>query len=318
MHNLHPIPSREIRLADNSIIQAHAAGDLILEAHHKSNSVQKVTVKDVLLVPKLGLNLLSCSRLAEKGVTSVFDKHGCSLIDTQNNNDILARAQLRDNLYWISNMVATPVAENATTVSNKTMSDDVTMWHNRLAHVNRKKISDMIRDKQLPPDAKLDVEKCSDCSSGKQTRDSFQGRIDKAVKKGDIIHSDVVGPLPQSVSGARYFVTFIDEFTRFVTATPIKTKSMVLESFKEFKVMFEKQFECTIKCFHSDNGGEYTPVEKYAKQAGIAVTRSAPYTPQSNGVAERMNRTLIESVRTTLLQSGLPKSFWAEALAMKH
>ena len=55
--------------------------------------------------------------------------------------------------------------------------------------------------------------------------------------------------------------------------------------------------------------------KKYAKQASIAVTRSAPYTPQSNGVAERMNRTLIESVRTTLLQSGLPKSFWAEALA---
>jgi hypothetical protein len=126
----------------------------------------------------------------------VFDKRGCALIDTQNNYDILARAQLRDNLYWISNMVATPVAENATTISNKTMSDDITMWHNRLAHVNRKKISDMIRDKQLPPDAKLDVEKYTDCSFGKRIRDSFQGRIDKAVKKGDIIHSDVVGMLP--------------------------------------------------------------------------------------------------------------------------
>jgi hypothetical protein len=102
----------------------------------------------------------------------------------------------------------------------------------------------------------------------------------------------------------------LGEFTPtpgLVTATPIKTKSMELESVKEFKVMLEKQFECTVKCFHSDNGGEYTPVEKYAKQAGIVVTRSAPYTPQSNGVAECMNRTLIESVRTTLLQSGLPE-----------
>jgi hypothetical protein len=47
----------------------------------------------------------------------------------------------------------------------------------------------------------------------------------------------------------------------------------------------------------------------------MTVTRSAPYTSQSNGLSEHMNRTLIEPVRTTLLHSGLPKSFWAEALA---
>jgi transposase InsO family protein len=73
--------------------------------------------------------------------------------------------------------------------------------------------------------------------------------------------------------------------------------------------------ESTIKTIHSDNGGEYAPVERYAKQAGMTVTRSAPYTSQSNGLAERMNRTLIESVPTILLQSGLPKSLWAEDLA---
>jgi hypothetical protein len=67
----------------------------------------------------------------------------------------------------------------------------------------------MIRDKQLPPDAKLDVEKCTDCSSGKQTGGSFQGRIDKAVKKGDIIHSDVDGPLPQSASGVLRLQGFV-------------------------------------------------------------------------------------------------------------
>jgi hypothetical protein len=102
LHNLHPIPSREIQLANNSMIQADAAGDLVLEAPSHKNSALKLTIKDVLLVPKLGLNLLSCSRLAEKGVTSVFDKYGCALIETHNHNDILARANLRDNLYWIS------------------------------------------------------------------------------------------------------------------------------------------------------------------------------------------------------------------------
>jgi hypothetical protein len=109
LHNLHPIPSREIRLADNNMVHADAAGDLVLEAPSHKNTALKLTIRDVLFVPKLGLNLLSCSRLAEKGVTSVFDKHGCALIDTHNHNDTLARAKLRDNLYWISYMVVTPV-----------------------------------------------------------------------------------------------------------------------------------------------------------------------------------------------------------------
>ena len=134
------------------MIQEDAAGDLIVEAPSQTDAALKFPVKDVLLVPKLGLNLLSCSLLAEKGVTSVFDKHGCALIDTQNINDILARANLRGILYWISNMAGTPIPENASPVSSENMSEDVTVLHNRLAHVNRRKISNMIQDKHLPPD----------------------------------------------------------------------------------------------------------------------------------------------------------------------
>jgi transposase InsO family protein len=97
--------------------------------------------------------------------------------------------------------------------------------------------------------------------------------------------------------------------TRFATVTPIQRKSLGLQCFKEFKVLFETQYETAIKSIHSDNGGEYTPVERYAKSKGIEVTRSAPYVPQSNGIEERMNRTILEAVRTTLAQSGLKTSF---------
>jgi transposase InsO family protein len=173
----------------------------------------------------------------------------------------------------------------------------------------------MLRVKQLQPaSTPAQGDLCTDCSIGKQTRDTFKGHLDKANKPGDVIRSDVVGPLFESHSGARQFVSFIDEWTRFVTVTPIYGKSLVLQCFKEFKVMFETQYETTIKSIYSDNGGEYTPVERYAKSKGIAGTRSAPYALQSNGFAERMNRTLVEAVRITLAQSGLENSFWAEAL----
>jgi hypothetical protein len=79
---------------------------------------------------------------------------------------------------------------------------------------------------------------CIDCNSGKQTRQPFKGSMDKATKAGQIIHSDVAGPFPDSLSGARYFVTFIDEWSRYVVATPMKTKGEVLQCFKIFEAHF--------------------------------------------------------------------------------
>jgi transposase InsO family protein len=85
----------------------------------------------------------------------------------------------------------------------------------------------------------------------------------------------------------------------------MKLKSDVFSCFKEFQIHFEKQYNTTIKSIHSDSGGEYTPLAHYAKEQAKRITRSAPYTPESNGIAERMNRTLIETVCTTLAQAGM-------------
>jgi Integrase core domain len=155
---------------------------------------------------------------------------------------------------------------------------------------------------------------CLDRSSGKQTRVPFKGHLGKAKGTGGVIHSHVLGPVPPSFGGYKYTVSFIDEWTRYVTVYPMTHKSEVLECFKEFRIHFENRYDEIIKSVHSDNGGEYTPVAQYAKYLGILVTRAAPYTPEANEIAERMNRTLIEVVRTTLAQSGLPRSFWLEAM----
>jgi transposase InsO family protein len=110
-------------------------------------------------------------------------------------------------------------------------------------------------------------------------------------------------------------VSFIDEHSRYVTVFAMKRKSDVLGFFKIFLREFERRQETNIKAVHSDNGGEYTPVAKFATGRGIAVHRSAPSAPQANGIAERANRTIFEMARTTLIQSGLPKTFWAEAVS---
>jgi transposase InsO family protein len=135
-----------------------------------------------------------------------------------------------------------------------------------------------------------------------------------ATKPGDVIHNDVAGLLPRSHSGCRYTVSFIDERSRYVTVFVMKRKSDVLGCFKTFLREFERRQDTKIKAAHSDNGLEYIPVAKFATGRGTAVQRSAPYAPQANGIAERANRTIFETARTTLVQPGLANTFWAEAV----
>ncbi|KAA5634977.1 transposase family protein, partial [Pseudomonas aeruginosa] len=95
-----------------------------------------------------------------------------------------------------------------------------------------------------------------------------------------------------------------------------KTKSEVFKFFKEFQSLVEKQTDRKIKILRTDNGGEYCSqdFERYLKQHGIIHQKSNAYTPQQNGVCERMNRSLVEKARCLIFDAGLHKKFWAEAI----
>ena len=100
-----------------------------------------------------------------------------------------------------------------------------------------------------------------------------------------LVHSDVCSPMPtESIGGSRYFVTFIDDYSRCYRVFFMKSKSEVPEKFKEFEALVSNQL-------------------------------TVPHSPQQNGVAERMNRTLMESARSMLTHEGLPDRYWAEAVA---
>jgi Integrase core domain len=109
-------------------------------------------------------------------------------------------------------------------------------------------------------------------------------------------------------------VTFIDEFTRNVTIFAMVRKSDVLRCFQLFVHESKRRHSTTVETIHSDNGGEYAPVAKYAAELGMAVQRSAPYTHQSSGIAERQNRSIFEMSHTSLAASGLSRKFWVEAV----
>ena len=132
------------------------------------------------------------------------------------------------------------------------------------------------------------------------------------AEKLELIHTNLWGPSPvASLGGSRYYITFIDDLSRKVWVYFLKNKSDVFETFKKWKVMVETETSLKVKCLRSDNGGEYINggFSEYCVAQGIRMEKTIPRTPQQNGVAERMNRTLNERARSIRLHAGLPKTF---------
>ncbi|KAH9670812.1 Integrase catalytic domain-containing protein [Citrus sinensis] len=131
-------------------------------------------------------------------------------------------------------------------------------------------------------------------------------------------HELLKGPTnTASIGGSHYFVTFVDHFSRRVWVYTMRAKDEVLEIFMKWKKLVETQTDRKIKVLRSDNGGEYTsdPFLQLCQNEGIKRHFTVRHTPQQNGVAERMNRTLLEKVRCMLSNAGLDKKFWAEAVS---
>ena len=168
-------------------------------------------------------------------------------------------------------------------------------------------------------DASNEPEFCEACVSGKHHRSPFPVCADTHSKEPlDLIHSDVCGKLnTKLLGGAEYFLTFVDDKTRYVWVYPLKHKDEVFEHFLEWKALVEKSNGLKLKAIHTDNGGEYSSkkFESYFKSEGIRHERTVPKTPVQNGIAERLNRTLVEMVRSVLIDANLPHRFWTEALS---
>jgi len=135
--------------------------------------------------------------------------------------------------------------------------------------------------------------------------------------KGTLIHMDICCLPTESYDGNRYVATYLldEPAFSFVHLLPSKNSSLVAAATKEVINFIETQQDTTIKTIRSDGGGEYFnhELEEFLKEKGIAHQFSAPHTPQQNGAAERINKTLLEKVRPMLLNYNVDKSLWSEA-----
>jgi transposase InsO family protein len=117
-------------------------------------------------------------------------------------------------------------------------------------------------------------------------------------------------------SGYCYWVTFINDYSRWCVIVLLCKKSKILAAFQTYKVFVEKQTGKQIICLHDNKGGEFIGNEwdTFMRAEGIKREHTVQATPQQNGVAECKHRTLAERITAMLNEAKLPASFWGEAL----
>ena len=166
------------------------------------------------------------------------------------------------------------------------------LWHCRLGHISDRRMTELHKCGSLGSFDYESFDTCESCLLGKMTRLPFKGKGERANRLLDLIHTDVCGPMSVHAKGGFiYFITFIDDYSRYGYLYLMRYKSEAFEKFKEFRNEVEKQLGRSIKSLRSDRGGEYLSQAflDYLRDNGILSQWTPPYTPQHNGVAKRRN-----------------------------
>lgn len=301
---------REIIIANQTSVPVLCSGDVNIIT--VVNGVEyDVTVSDVLCIPSLTTNLLSVSQLIENGNSVIFKENSCYIYNQQ--KDLVGEAELVEGVYRLYTKTEQLLAATAVASS--------VIWHRRLGHINSTSLTKMkngaVEGISYPEVANIDKASCTICCEGKQARLPFQQSLSKTENVLEVIHADVCGPMETlSIGRSRYYVLFVDDYSKMAFVYFMKVKNEVFTNFKDFKSMVEKQKDRKIKILRTDNGGEFCSQEfdKYLKEQGIVHQRTNAYTPQQNGLCERMNRSVVEKARCLIFDAGLEKKFWAEAV----
>ena len=268
----------------------------------------KVKINEVLYFPDLSYNLLSISNLSKAGIAVSFKEGECigELLGKQ-----LFKAEKSGNLFSL-NLSRQPTETNAlVTHKCETLMD----WHKRYGHRDVRTVKKLLDESGIKYSGPY--EQCESCLKGKQKRSPIPKTSGKKEVPLEMVSTDVWGKSrTTSLGGSNYYTTFTDHCSRAVHVYFMKSKDETVTALKEYLADIGTTKHRVAQIL-SDRGGEYTGnnFRTACLNAGIKQVFTAAYTPEQNGISERMNLTLMDAARTILNESGLPDYLWPEAVS---
>jgi len=269
-----------------------------------------ISLSDVLFVPKLGINLLSVGQLVNKDA---------SILSSQSKTTIKRNGRLIAYGYPLGSLITIEASYPSIVETDQALiglsADTI---HQRMGHIGDKALKALPNHIDGTTAWSSQPVKCDVCVQAKATRHVNRSSPIRTSEFLEKVHSDICGPIkPQTLAKNRYFVTFIDDKTRWADIALLRSRDQLFSAFTAWQSREELQSGSKLKRLHSDNAFEYKKgkLADFLQEKGILGTYTAPYTPEQNGVAERMNLTLLSKARAWLIQSGLSKSMWGEAIS---
>ncbi|KAL0641351.1 hypothetical protein Bca4012_102606 [Brassica carinata] len=260
-------------------------------------------------MPEFTSNLLSVKKCTtDLNCNVIFSPNDVKFQDIESSH-VIGKGITKGELYLLEEL--DPVSNYNCSFTTASSINKNALWHARLGHPHGRALNLML------PGVLFENKDCEACILGKHCKTVFPNSTSVYDKCFDLIHSDVWTAPCISRDNHKYFVTFIDEKSKYTWLTLIPSKDRVIDAFKNFQAHVTNHYNAKIKILRSDNGGEYTSYafKSHLEHHGILHQTSCPYTPQQNGVAERKNRHLMEVARSMMFQANVPKRFWSDAVA---
>ncbi|CAH9146153.1 unnamed protein product [Cuscuta epithymum] len=297
---------------------------LLISPSHKDFNISPPWVMLISLIPRmiwlmlLSLNtgfqtqehlimpLQTSTHFRNLRSTMVLTLFVLGMVQDLSTKTILLKGVSRDGLYQFS--VPSPVAYLSARASPE-------IWHHRLGHPHVQVLRRALN--HCPVSGSFDIlnkHLCSACQLGKSSRFSLPRLSESSQHVLDLVYSDIWGPSPYlSNEGYRYFVIFVDDFSRYIWFYPMKQKSDLHVIFPQFHALVERLFSCKMKSFQSDLGGEYRKLRKTLLTLGINHRQSCAHTHAQNGRVERRHRHVVETGLTLLAHASVHPRFWSYA-----
>ncbi|SDA02220.1 BZ3501_MvSof-1269-A2-R1_C51g00270 [Microbotryum saponariae] len=236
-----------------------------------------------------GINAVGTGNIAfvaASGHPITLTGHGIHI--DKNGNAIAEGARLEEGLYLLD--ADHSKCQHLALLSRSQSSVPLLTLHRCLGHLAPSSIQKMVAAEKFV---------CNACLSAKGHRLPFPDSDSHSSERLGLVHSDVLSFPESSLTGKRYLVT------------------EVFGVFKTWLAEVELETDAKLKVLRTDNGGEYCSraFTEFCKARGTRRQYSIPRTPQQNGRAERVNRSIVEGVLALLADAHLPKSFWEEAAA---